>query len=257
MTFREQINDAAELLQRAKYTVAFTGAGISTPSGIPDFRSHNSGLWENVDPLAVASLYGFRQNPQAFYNWIYPLTRLTLNAQPNPAHIALATLEAQGRLQAIITQNIDMLHTRAGNTCVYELHGHLREATCVHCFTVYPAEPIIRKFLEDRQVPHCPKCGGVIKPNVILFGEQLPVRELQGAKEAARKADLMLVVGSSLEVAPASDLPVMAARNGAKLIIVNIDPTPVDSQAQVVIHADAAEILPDIMERLEARIHES
>jgi NAD-dependent deacetylase len=257
MTFSEQINDAAELLQRAKHTVAFTGAGISTPSGIPDFRSHNTGLWENVDPMAVASMYGFRQNPQAFYNWIYPLARLTLNAQPNPAHTMLAALEAAGRLQAIITQNIDMLHTRAGNTCIYELHGHLREATCVHCFTVYPAEPIIRQFLEDRHVPHCPKCGGVIKPNVILFGEQLPVRELQASKEAARKADLMLVVGSSLEVAPAGDLPLLAVRNGAKLIIINIEPTPVDNQAHIVIHADAAEVLPDIMKRLEARIHES
>lgn len=257
MTFREQINDAAELIQRAKHSVAFTGAGISTPSGIPDFRSQHSGLWENVDPMAVASMYGFRQNPQAFYNWIYPLTRLTLNAQPNPAHLALADLEKQGRLETIITQNIDNLHTRAGNTHILELHGHMREATCVHCFTVYTAEPIIRKFLDDRQVPHCPKCSGVIKPNVILFGEQLPVRELQAAKEAARHCDLMIVIGSSLEVAPAGDLPQMAVRNGAKLIVINIDPTPMDSQAQVVIHADAAEILPDIMERLEARIHES
>src|SRR5262249_29869829 len=158
-------------------------------------------------------LYGFRQNPQAFYNWIYPLARLTLQAQPNPAHKALATLEAASQLQAVITQNIDMLHTKAGNKTVFELHGNLREATCIHCFTVYPAEPIIQKFLEDRQVPHCPACGGVIKPNVILFGEQLPIRELQGAKEATHKADLMMVIGSSLEVAPAGDFPLMAARN--------------------------------------------
>jgi len=252
MMSNEPIEYAAELLKQATYTVAFTGAGISTPSGIPDFRSQNSGLWETVDPMVVASMYGFRQNPQAFYDWIYPLARLTMNAQPNPAHLALAELEAHGLLGAIITQNIDMLHTRAGNRTVYELHGHLREATCVHCFSVYPAEPIIHQFLEDRQVPHCPTCGGVIKPNVILFGEQLPVQELQAAKEAARKADLMVIVGSSLEVAPASDLPLLAARNGTKLIIINIDPTPVDSKAQVVIHADAAEILPAIVQRLEA-----
>jgi NAD-dependent deacetylase len=257
MNLSESIQRAAELLRQAKYTVAFTGAGISTPSGIPDFRSQRSGLWEKDDPMTVASLYGFRQNPQAFYNWIYPLTRLTINAQPNPAHLALATLETQGKLKAIITQNIDILHTKAGNTVVYELHGNLREATCVHCFTVYEAEPIIRQFLEDRKVPHCPKCGGVIKPNVILFGEQLPIQELQAAKEATKKADLMIVVGSSLEVAPAGDLPLIAARNGAKLIIINIEPTPADPQAQVVIHADAAEILPDIMQRLEAITHES
>src|SRR5215207_1263958 len=146
MIFNESIAGAAELLKQAKYTIAFTGAGISTPSGIPDFRSQSSGLWEKDDPMTVASMYGFRQNPQAFYNWIYPLARLTVNAQPNLAHVALAQLEAHGLLKAIITQNIDLLHTRAGNKTVYELHGHLREATCVHCFTVYPAEPIIHQF---------------------------------------------------------------------------------------------------------------
>ncbi len=123
-----------------------------------------------------------------------------------------------GKLKAIITQNIDMLHTRAGNRTVYELHGHMREATCIFCFSVYPGEPILQRYLDDRVLPRCPKCGGVLKPNVILFGEQLPYRELQGAQDAARQADLMLVIGSSLEVAPASDLPLIALRNGAKLI---------------------------------------
>ncbi len=252
MILSEQIHCAAQFLKAAKYTVAFTGAGISTPSGIPDFRSPNTGLWEDVDPIAVASIYGFRQNPQAFYKWIYPLTQLTMNARPNPAHNALAKLETLGLLKAIITQNIDMLHTRAGSETVFELHGHLREATCIHCFTVYPAEPIIQQFLSDRKVPHCPKCGDVIKPNVILFGEQLPIQQLMGAQDAARKADLMVIIGSSLEVAPASDLPLLALRNGAKLIIINIEPTPFDSRAAVVIHADAAEILPEIAQRLEA-----
>jgi NAD-dependent deacetylase len=252
MLLHESIGYAANLLKNASYGVAFTGAGISTPSGIPDFRSHNTGLWENVDAMEVASIYGFRQNPQPFYNWIYPLAHLTLNAKPNPAHYALAQLEAEGHLRAIITQNIDMLHTRAGSKTIHELHGHLREATCVHCFTVYPGEPIINQFLQDRKVPHCPLCGGVIKPNVILFGEQLPIAPLQAAKEAVRKADVLLVVGSSLEVAPAGDLPLLAARNGAKIIILNIEPTPVDRQAQVVIHADAAEILPEIVHCMEA-----
>jgi NAD-dependent deacetylase len=252
MMFDEQIRCAAELFKGAKYAVAFTGAGISTPSGIPDFRSNHTGLWENIDPIAVASIYGFRQNPQAFYDWIYPLAHLVVNAQPNPAHYALAQLENLGLLKTIITQNIDLLHTRAGSQTVYELHGHLREATCVHCFTIYPAEPIIRQFLADRHVPHCPKCGGVIKPNVILYGEQLPILQLQAAKDAARKTDLMLIVGSSLEVAPASELPILAARNGAKIIVVNIEPMPIDKQAEVVIHADAAEILPKITQRLEA-----
>jgi NAD-dependent deacetylase len=248
----ESIECAANLLRGSKNTIAFTGAGISTPSGIPDFRSAHSGMWEKVDPLVVASIYGFRQNPDAFYQWIYPLARLLLNAQPNPAHLVLARMEERGYLKGVITQNIDMLHTRAGSRVVHELHGHMRDATCIHCFTIYPAEPIMIQFLDDRKVPHCPRCGGVIKPNVILYGEQLPVLVMQAAKEAARQAEVMLIVGSSLEVAPASDLPVLAQRNGAKLILINLEPTHVDSMAEVVIHADAAEILPQIMEGVEA-----
>ena len=141
-------NTAINLLRRARYTVALTGAGISTRSGIPDFRSPKSGLWERYNPAEVASIYGFRHDPRRFYDWIRPLARIILEAQPNAAHIALARLEAIGKLQALITQNIDMLHTRAGSRTVYELHGHLREVTCIHCFAVYPAQPLIHKFLE-------------------------------------------------------------------------------------------------------------
>lgn len=249
--YSDEVQRAAHLLRSAKYAVAFTGAGISTPSGIPDFRSPNSGLWHGTNPLMVASMYGFRQNPQAFYDWVYPLAELTLNAVPNPAHEVLARWEAQGYLKAIITQNIDMLHTRAGSKTVYELHGHLREVTCIHCFTAYPAEPIIRQFLADHQVPHCPKCGDVLKLNVILFGEQLPFQAILDAQNSARKTDLMLIIGSSIEVAPASDLPVLASRNGAKLVIINREPTHMDANAEVVIHDDAAQSLPEIMTCLE------
>jgi NAD-dependent protein deacetylase/lipoamidase len=247
----DPIQRAANLLKQSRNVVAFTGAGISTPSGIPDFRSPKSGLWQDVDPMVVASIYGFRQNPEAFYNWIYPIAKLTLDAQPNPAHKTLVQLETRGSLKAVITQNIDMLHTRAGSKVVYELHGHLREATCIHCFTTFPAEPLIQRFLEDRQVPHCPNCGGVIKPNVILYGEQLPIQQLLGAQNAIRVADLMIVVGSSLEVAPASEMPAMAMQHGAKLIIINLDKTHMDEAAQVVIHANAAEVLPKIVQCLE------
>lgn len=254
MMLSEEIRRATELLKHSAYGVAFTGAGISTPSGVPDFRSPKSGLWDKVDSLEVASIFSFRHNPQAFYDWIYPLAQITANAQPNAAHQALATMERKGVLSAVITQNIDMLHTRAGSQTVYELHGHLREATCIHCFTVFPAKPIIEQFLVDRKVPHCPKCNSVIKPNVILFGEQLPAKEMLAAQNAARKSDVMLIVGSSLEVAPASDLPVMAMRNGAKLIIINLQPTHMDSMANIVIHADAAKVLPDILQQMEATV---
>jgi NAD-dependent deacetylase len=252
------MQDAIDLLAshvaQSHAMIAFTGAGISTPSGIPDFRSPSCGLWESVDPLAVASIFGFRQNPEAFYRWVYPLARLTMEAKPNPAHEALARLEAMGKLRCVITQNIDMLHTRAGSKTVYELHGHMREATCVSCFEVYPGEPILRQFLEDHKVPHCPKCGGIIKPNVILFGEQLPYRELQAAQDAVRHTDLMLIIGSSLEVAPASDLPVVALRCGAKLVIVNYESTFIDGKAACVIHGNCAEVLPAILARVEKMI---
>lgn len=245
------IRQAAQLIQAAQSVVAFTGAGISTPSGIPDFRSKISGLWEKHDPMEVASIYGFRQNPNAFFDWVRPLAQATLDAQPNPAHHALYQLERMGKLDSIITQNIDMLHSHAGNTTVYELHGHLREATCVHCFTRYDGEPLIRDVLETGDVPHCPKCRAVIKPNVILFGEQLPYQQVKYAKDAARSCDVMIIVGSSLEVYPASELPLLASRRQAKLIVVNYELTDIDSIADVVIREDIATVLPAIVEELE------
>lgn len=247
MKLSQDIKNAAWMLSKAQHGVAFTGAGISTPSGIPDFRSERSGLWEQVDPMEVASIFGFRHNPQAFFKWVRPLAELILKAQPNPAHLALAELGRLGRLRAVITQNIDTLHTHAGSEPVYELHGHLREVTCIHCFTVYPGLPIMERFLADEAIPRCEKCQGILKPNTILFGEQLPYQALQGAMNAARRADALLVVGSSLEVAPASDLPLIARRNGAKIIIINLEPTDMDRMADLVIHANAAEALPAIV----------
>ncbi|MEQ8677854.1 MAG: NAD-dependent deacylase [Aggregatilineales bacterium] len=250
-TLSQKIIHVANLIKTTQHVVAFTGAGISTDSGIPDFRSHDSGLWQGVDPMNVASIFGFKKNPSAFYNWVAPLTRTTIEAKPSAGHMALADLERMGKLDSIITQNIDMLHTRAGNKTIFELHGHMREATCINCFTVYDAKPILHKFLEDAEVPLCPTCGGVLKPNVILFGEQLPIRALQGAQDAARKCDLLIIIGSSLEVEPASDLPRLAYRTGAKIVIINLEPTPADNMAEVVIHARAAEALPAIVRELE------
>jgi NAD-dependent deacetylase len=246
------IDQAAHLLHQAEYAVAFTGAGISTPSGIPDFRSANSGLWENVDPMAVASIFGFRANPKAFFDWVYPLAQVTLLAHPNPAHHALARLEQLGKLKGVITQNIDMLHQRSGTRTLYELHGHFDEATCTHCFAIYAGRPILERFLADHQVPRCPQCHGVLKPNVILFGEQLPVQVLRAAQDMAKRADLMFVIGSSLEVAPASDIPLLAKRRGAHLVMINREPTSADREASVIIHDDAAHALPEIVRRLEA-----
>jgi NAD-dependent deacetylase len=245
-----EIRRAAELIRAAKHMVAFTGAGHSTASGIPDFRSPGSGLWEKANPMMVASIWAFRLDPQHFYKWIRPLAEIMLTALPNPAHEALATLEARGLLKAIITQNIDNLHQRAGNRRVLELHGHMREATCVRCYEVVPVDPIFQQKVRDGKAPYC-HCGGVYKPNVILFGEQLPVRVLNEAMAEARRCDLMLVAGSSLEVTPAADLPVLAADSGARTVLVNLQPTGFDGRADVVIHGDVAEILPRIVAYVE------
>jgi NAD-dependent deacetylase len=244
-----RLNRAAQRLKQARYAVALTGAGISTPSGVPDFRSPGSGLWEQVDPLEVASIYSFRRHPERFYNWIRPLAGLTLTARPNPAHHALAALEAAGYLKAVITQNIDGLHQAAGSRRVIEVHGHLRQATCMHCYAHFPARPIIERFLEDGEVPRCPRCGGVIKPDVVLFGEQLPARAFYEAQQEARRCDLMLIVGSSLEVAPAGDLPLLAHEAGAHLILINRDATHMDALAEAVFHADVAVVLPRLAAR--------
>jgi NAD-dependent deacetylase len=247
----EQFQTAITLLRQADYVVALTGAGISTPSGVPDFRSPHSGLWEHVDQMEVASIYGFRHNPALFYNWIRPLAHTILDAAPNPAHFALAQIEAAGKIKCVITQNIDMLHTRAGSRQVYEVHGHLREATCLNCFRVYPAQEYIQKFLEENILPHCPTCGGILKPNVILFGEPLPEQEILAARREASRCDVMLIAGSSLQVTPVADLPFLARRAGAALILVNLGETPADAYAQVVIHQNVVDVLPQFASALE------
>jgi NAD-dependent deacetylase len=162
-------------------------------------------------------------------------------------------MEEMGVIKALITQNIDILHSRAGSKVVHEVHGHLREATCVECFQSYPADIFLMHFIQTGELPRCPGCKGLLKPNVILFGEALPVKALQAAQRAARSCDVMLVAGSSLEVAPASELPRMALAYGAQLIIVNYERTYIDDKATVVIRADVAESLPYLAELLEGK----
>jgi NAD-dependent deacetylase len=244
-----EIERAARLIRQSKYVVAFTGAGSSTPSGIPDFRSPGSGLWEQASPMLVASIWSFRLDPRKFFNWVRPLATLVLTASPNPGHLALFALEQMGYLKAIITQNIDNLHQRAGSSHVLELHGHFREATCIRCYKVVDAAPMVERFVLDGKVPHC-ECGGVLKPNVILFGEQLPIQVYNEAVAEARRCDLMLVAGSSLEVTPAADIPSIAVGCGARAIVVNLRHTPFDGQADVVIQGDMAEVLPRILDIL-------
>jgi NAD-dependent deacetylase len=244
-----EIERAAALIRGARHMIALTGAGQSTPSGIPDFRSPSSGLWEKHDPMLVASIWAFRLNPKAFFDWIRPLATQLLNAAPNPAHQALAELEELGLLKVVITQNIDNLQQRAGSRRVLELHGHLREATCVRCYREFAIDPALQTMILAGKVPRC-TCGGVLKPNVILFGEQLPALVLHEAMAQARGCDLILISGSSLTVSPAAELPFLAVEHGAKAVIVNLQPTDFDPLAEVVIHGDVCEVLPRIVAAL-------
>jgi NAD-dependent deacetylase len=246
MNLETQIEQAARLIVEAEYVVSVTGAGHSTPSGIPDFRSPESGLWTSSNPMEVASIFGFRQRPEIFFEWVRPMVKTLLMAKPNPAHKALADLEAMGHMKAVITQNIDGLHQQAGSQRVLELHGHIREATCIRCYQTAPSDEFLSDFVEDGQIPRCSSCGGIMKPNVILFGEQLPISVLNAAWREVRACDLVLVAGSSLRVAPACELPMTAVMHGAKAIVVNYQPTDLDTMAHVVIHQDVAIVLPRI-----------
>ena len=240
----ELIAQASDYIRLAKHVVALTGAGISTPSGIPDFRSQGSGLWTKYLPMEVASLTTFRTNPELFFAWLHPLASHMLLAQPNQAHHALADLEQAGILETIITQNIDALHFRGGARHVLEVHGTLNTLTCVSCYRQYSSDGIIQDYIDNMTIPRCQICNSILKPDVILFEEQLPMRTWLQAEEACKTCDLMLVAGTSLEVMPSARLPVDAMDHGARLIIVNNAATYVDIRADVILRGDVAELLP-------------
>lgn len=244
------IEFAADLIRQSKHAVMLTGAGLSTPSGIPDFRSTGTGLWSRDEPLEVASLHTFRTNPQSFFAWFRPLAGQIFYAQPNSAHLALAQLEERGYLKSIITQNIDMLHQKAGSKTVIEMHGTMETLTCSQCYHQVKSKSYLTIFVENGEIPNCPECDQILKPDVILFGEQLPQAAWYKAQRDARQCDLMLVAGSSLEVLPVAGLPMQALDRGAHLIILNNTPTYLNVRADVVILDDVATILPAITERV-------
>ncbi|MBT3321684.1 MAG: NAD-dependent deacylase [Anaerolineae bacterium] len=243
---REKIQFAAELFQQAKHPLVLTGAGISTPSGIPDFRSEGTGLWSKNEAMEVASLSNFRYNPSQFYEWFRPLAKQIIDASPNPAHIAIADLGKAGYLDSVITQNIDILHQKAGSENVIEMHGTLSTLSCTQCFHQYESIPFISAFLEDGNIPRCTDCEAILKPDVILFGEQLPQKAWLKAQKSARNSDLMLVVGSSLEVLPVAGLPMQTLDRGGHLIIVNQSSTYLNVRADIVFTQDAATLLPEL-----------
>jgi NAD-dependent deacetylase len=238
----------AELFVERGPAVVLTGAGVSTESGIPDFRSA-SGLWAQFDPLEYGSIEAFRQNPARVWEFYAPRFSMLASAEPNPAHVALAELERLGHVEAIVTQNIDLLHERAGSREVIEVHGAIRTAGCPGCGRVYPLADVL-VLVGDSQAPGCEDCGAILKPDVVFFGELLPEAAVERAGELAASAGLMLVVGSALEVYPVAGLPLDTLRAGGALAIVNRGPTAMDSRATLKLDGSAGEILPRVVDAL-------
>jgi len=230
--------ELAEMIRANQPCVALTGAGASTESGIPDFRSA-SGIWAQYDPYEVASIAGFHRDPARVWEFYGLRLGVLGDAQPNPAHCALAELERDGWIGALITQNVDRLHERAGSQDVIEVHGSLRSAICLSCGQREPMEQVALRL----PMPRCQSCDTILKPDVVMFGEQLPAAAIDRATELAEAAALMLVVGSSLEVWPVAGLPEATLAHGGKLAIVNRDPTVYDARADLVVHDSAGEVL--------------
>lgn len=238
-----QVEQLIEEMARARHITVLTGAGISTESGLPDFRSPG-GLWAQEDPARLASLEALEREPLRFFRFYQQRLRRLAGARPNPAHYALAELQRRGRIGLIATQNVDGLHQQAGAVDVVELHGSLAWARCHRCGRRFDASVLDRPIESLEDIPRCDRCGGVVRPDVVLFGELLPELAYRRALAAAQQCDAMLVVGSSLEVYPAAGLPEVALACGAKLFIVNLSETPYDDRASVVVHARAGEVLP-------------
>lgn len=239
----------ARLLLAAEYTVVLTGAGISTASGIPDFRSPGKGLWEKVNP-SLFSAWGFQKDPVGFYKIGMQIFDTVSKAKPNQAHIAVAKLESLGLIKAVVTQNIDGLHQAAGSKKVLEIHGNIRGGHCIRCGIPFSMEDIIRK-LQKELPPKC-KCGGIIKPDVVLFGDPLPQNTYNEVLKHIKKADLLLVLGSSLVVSPANLFPKMVLDHGGDLVIVNLERTHYDLVAAAVVRSRLEKFMPKVLKAVES-----
>ncbi|HEU5193767.1 MAG TPA: Sir2 family NAD-dependent protein deacetylase [Methylomirabilota bacterium] len=245
----------AALFAGAQRAVAFTGAGVSTESGIPDFRSPG-GVWARFDPreFTYANFMGSVEGRRRYWalgRVTYPLIRA---AAPNPAHLALAELHRRGRLDCCITQNIDALHQRAGlpEAAVVELHGNATRARCLECGAAYSRDALHAQLEQGVEVPDCERCGGVVKPHTVLFGEAMPAGAIEEARRRAEAADLLVVLGSSLVVYPAAYVPRYAKQAGAALVIVNLEPTPLDREADLVLRARAGVVMAAVLDLVSA-----
>lgn len=246
---RDAAAELAGLIRDAGQVVALTGAGISVPSGIPDFRTPGKGLWEKVDPMKVAHIDAFHRETKRFWDFYRPRFSLLADKQPNPAHRALAELEARGMLEAVVTQNIDRLHRKAGSERVIEVHGSIATSSCTTCAARYPLERVAELFDEDG-IATCVGCMGKVKPDVVLFGELLPEAAMAEAQELSAAADLLLCVGSSLEVYPVAALPELTLGAGGRVAIVTQGPTPYDRDATLKLEGDVVAELQAVLAHL-------
>jgi NAD-dependent deacetylase len=246
----ERAAELAALIRAAGSVVALTGAGISVPSGIPDFRTPGTGLWTKVDPMEVAHIEVFRRDPERFWRFYGERFAALRTKEPNEAHAALVQLERRGLLEAVITQNIDMLHRKAGTRELVEVHGTIEHSSCLRCGSRHTLEETrARQAADERAIPRC-DCGEPLKPDVVLFGEYLPTDALARAQELASAADLLLCVGSSLEVWPVADLPALTLAAGGAVALVTAGPTPYDDRAEVKLDGDVVDELQRVLAAL-------
>jgi len=248
MKYEEKIDLFVKLLQGSSRTFALTGAGISTESGIPDYRSADTGLWNKFDPMKVASASALRRDPAAFYQNNLKRWITYSGAEPNSAHYALAHLEREGYLMGVITQNIDGLHRKAGSQKVWEVHGHLRTCHCFDCKSSYPFEFLISQFENGTNPPRCSKCNGILRPDIVLFEDSMGDDYFQATKVLSG-CQLLIVVGSSLQVYPVASLPDYARQ----LVIINKDETPWDGQADLVIQEKSGQVFTDTLAALQMK----
>jgi NAD-dependent deacetylase len=240
----------AELLRDSRRAVVLTGAGISVPSGIPDFRTPGKGIWEKVNPMEVAHIDAFHRDPDRFWHFYSTRFATLRDKQPNGAHEAIAELERRGLVRGVITQNIDRLHGAAGSENVIEVHGSIEWSVCLHCGGRFPLEKVIAQIDAGAGTPECDACIHPLKPDVVLFGELLPEQAMADAYSLAGEADLMLAVGSSLEVFPVASLPGVTLENGGRLAIVTQGPTSYDRDADVKLDGDVVDELEAVLAAL-------
>jgi NAD-dependent deacetylase len=249
ISFEERINNSVKLIKEAKWITAFTGAGISTESGISDFRSEG-GVWDRHRIVTYQEFIASHDARVQYWKMKHELFSEIKDAKPNKAHLALAALEHMGKLKCLVTQNIDGLHQDGGSSNVIELHGTNRKAVCLDCGKIWPIEAVHARIEEEGFEPRCDECKGYIKPATVSFGQAMPEQEMINAYDCALRCDLFIMTGSSLQVEPAASIPREAHRTGAKLIYINRTETPTDHLAEILFNENAGDVLSAIVEGL-------